>query len=418
MVGLSGTGTSAGQSAVISISPMNISFGNVVVGVTNSHMVTVSNTGSGSLNISNIAAAGSGFSVTGVSLPISIPAGQSINFNADIVPPAMGSLSGTITVTNNSPTPSMSVTMSGTGVSQGQPNFCFSTSINFGNVTVGVTSGQTVVVSNPGTTALTISNIAASGSGFSVTGTSLPITVPAGQSTSFNANVVPPTTGSLSGSVTITNNSATPSVVVALSATGTTAAQPTISVSPASVAFGNVNVGVSTPQTMTITNSGNAALTVSNITAAGSGYSVSGFTLPISIPAGQTSTFVAKFAPTVTGGSTGSVTIANNSATPSVVVALTGTGTFGTATRDIGFSCERRFRKRKRQCIRDADDDNIERRQRSVDRLKHYGDGHGIFSFRFHAANFNRRRSDFNVRSEICADGNWRGYRQRNGDQQ
>lgn len=94
--------------------------------------------------------------------------------------------------------------------------------VNFGNVLLGNSSSQAINVSNPGTASLTVSNIVVSGSGFRSSGPALPLTVSAGQSTSFTVSFQPASSGSASGSITITNNATASALVVGLSGTGVT----------------------------------------------------------------------------------------------------------------------------------------------------------------------------------------------------
>ena len=102
---------------------------------------------------------------------------------------------------------------------------------------------------------------------------------------------------------------------------------PEISAAPNPAAFGNVFVGQTGQQTVTISNSGDAPLVVSAITAAGTGFSVVSGGAAGSIAAGGSQAVVVRFAPTAVGAATGTLTIASNdSDEPSTVVSLTGTG--------------------------------------------------------------------------------------------
>ena len=110
---------------------------------------------------------------------------------------------------------------------------------------------------------------------------------------------------------------------IALSGTGI---QGQLGASPSSVNFGSVNVGSSGSQTITLTNSGTASLTISQATTSGAGFSVSGITTPLTLGAGQSTSFVAKFSPTSAGSVSGSVSLTNNGPNSPVTVALTGSG--------------------------------------------------------------------------------------------
>jgi hypothetical protein len=105
-------------------------------------------------------------------------------------------------------------------------------------------------------------------------------------------------------------------------------AVPTLSINASSVAFGSVNFGQPATQTLTLTSTGNVSVTVNSAAVAGTGFTLSGATLPVTLAPGQTSTLGVEFNPTVTGAATGTLTVSSTSSTNgTATVALTGTGT-------------------------------------------------------------------------------------------
>ncbi len=136
----------------------------------------------------------------------------------------------------------------------------------------------------------------------------------------------PATTTSDSGStfkVVVTNTAGT---VTSASATLTVNAAPAIQVNPTSINFGNDVVGTILSQVLIIKNTGTATLTISQITATGSGFSVSGFSLPLNVNAGQQTTVTVAFLPTSVATVSGNVSVVSNAPTSPTSVALTGTG--------------------------------------------------------------------------------------------
>ena len=106
-------------------------------------------------------------------------------------------------------------------------------------------------------------------------------------------------------------------------------ATPVIGVSPTTLAFGNVLRGTAATLQITITNTGNAALSVSSLTPSGTAeFSLTNAAaLPVSIPAGGSTKVTVRYAPANVGPDTGSLAIGSNDAAhPSVTVALAGTG--------------------------------------------------------------------------------------------
>ncbi len=128
----------------------------------------------------------------------------------------------------------------------------------------------------------------------------------------------------------------------------------TLSVTPQSLAFGNVVVGASASQNVTVSNASTASVTISNLSVSGAGFSQSGATLPLTLAAGQSATIAVKFAPTAASSATGSLQITSNATNASIAVALSGTGTAappqqGTLTVSSQSLCLRQRSGRKQQ---------------------------------------------------------------------
>ncbi len=95
--------------------------------------------------------------------------------------------------------------------------------------------------------------------------------------------------------------------------------------SPASFNFGSVNVGSVASQPISVTNSGTASVTLSNVSISGPGFNASGASGTILSP-GQSTTLNVTFTPASTGSVTGSVTIPSNAANSPASIGLSGTG--------------------------------------------------------------------------------------------
>src|ERR1700722_12734175 len=108
---------------------------------------------------------------------------------------------------------------------------------------------------------------------------------------------------SLSGCVGLTGAGTPGSKSSSTSSTGTLAA------SAASLSFGNVVAGSSSPQTLTLSNTGTTTVTISSATVTGAGFSVVGTMSSVAIAAGSNQAFQIKFAPTTAGSVSGSLSI-------------------------------------------------------------------------------------------------------------
>ncbi|HTP70383.1 MAG TPA: choice-of-anchor D domain-containing protein [Dongiaceae bacterium] len=317
---LAGTGVAA--AVTLSANPASVSFANVNAGTSTSKSVTVTNSGNTSVTLSQVSVNAKDFSVSGMSTPVTLNAGQSAAMTVNFQPTAAENISGNITVSSSSGNSAV-IPVNGVGV---QPALTVTpASASFGDVTMGAPSTQTVQITNNGTGTLTISQVSASGSGFSTGSLSLPISLAASRSTSFNIVFSPASAGAVSGAVTIVSNAPSSPTSIALTGTGVAASQ-TLSFSSTSLAFGNVNSGASSTQTVTVTNSGNSNVTISSITESGAGFTLSGAGAPVTLSAGQRLSFGVVFSPTAAGGDTGSVTVTSNATGSPTTISLSGTG--------------------------------------------------------------------------------------------
>lgn len=101
--------------------------------------------------------------------------------------------------------------------------------------------------------------------------------------------------------------------------------QGSLSISPPTFDFGNVAVGSSTTQQGHITAS-SSAVTVSSGSWSGNGYSVSGITFPVTLPAGQSANFSVTFAPQGTGSVSGGISFVSNAKNSPIAGAFAGVG--------------------------------------------------------------------------------------------
>jgi len=209
-------------------------------------------------------------------------------------------------------------------------------SLSFGTATVGSSSSKTVTITNTGTANLVITAINITGSAFTVPGVTLPLTVAAGASYTANVVFTPQAVGSASGSASVVSNLASSPTVVALAGTGVSTPVGTLNVSPASLSFGNVNVGSSASKNLTLSNSGTATVNVQSISVTGLGFSISTAT-PFAVNAGKSTSVPVTFTAQTTGTANGTATFVSDAGNSPASVSLTGTGTTTTA-HTVGLS--------------------------------------------------------------------------------
>ncbi len=115
---------------------------------------------------------------------------------------------------------------------------------------------------------------------------------------------------------------------------GASGPAPVASVSPTSLTFASQTTGTtSAAQTVTLSNTGNAALTITSIAA--SGDFVETNTCGSSVAAGANCAISVTFTPTASGTRTGTLSITDNASGSPQTVSLTGTGTAPTTTASL-----------------------------------------------------------------------------------
>jgi Abnormal spindle-like microcephaly-assoc'd, ASPM-SPD-2-Hydin len=207
------------------------------------------------------------------------------------------------------------------------------TSLSFGNVNVGTTGSLTAQVRNTGNATLTISNLQrcvspATSAEYTWSPTALPITIAAGGTANLAVAYAPTAAGTDTGCIALTSNASNgPTTNLAVSGTGVVPAAPRIAVAPTSLAFGNVTIGNPTSATFTISNTGTATLTGSVARASGTSAEYAASPASFSVAPGLSQVVTVTYGPVDTTTDTGALAVASNDqASPSVRVALSGTG--------------------------------------------------------------------------------------------
>src|SRR5205807_854317 len=323
--GVAGKNTPPQGNGQLSARPASVAFGNVTVGSRSTQAIGLSNTGSVNLTVSLGGATGPGFSISGLTFPLTLPPGQSSTFSVQFAPTTTGSASGSVSLVSDAPNSPSTIALSGTGV---QPQLSVAPpSVSFGNVLVGSTGVQNLTLTNSGSANLTIAQGPVTGAGFSISGLTFPLTLPPGQSSTLSVQFAPTATGSASGSVSLVSDAPNSPSTIALSGTGV---QPQLSITPASVTFGNAVVGTTNTQTITLTNPGTANLTISQATVSGQSFTMTGLNIPLILGAGQTTSFNVAYVPSSAGSVTGSLSLVSDAPNSPTTLALSGTGVAAT----------------------------------------------------------------------------------------
>jgi len=318
-----------------SLSPTSLTFASQVTGVASSPQdVTLTNNGNAALTITGITVTGANagdFSQTNM-CGSSLAASANCTIRVTFTPTATGTLTASISIADNASGSPQTISLTGTGAAAA-PNVSLApTSITFSSQTVGMTSAaQNITLTNTGTASLSITGITIAGtnaSDFSQTNT-CSSSLTASAFCTIAVTFTPAAAGSFAASVSIADNASGSPQTVSLTGTGVAATAPAITFSPASLTFASQNVGAtSAAQTVTLTNSGTASLTITGITLTGSNAADFAQTnnCGSSVAAGAHCTINVTFTPAAAGNLTASVSVADNASGSPQTIALSGTG--------------------------------------------------------------------------------------------
>jgi len=299
-VTLAGTG---GTSApAVQFTPLALSFPDQTVGATSTpQSVTVTNTGNATLQITGVALGGTnsgdfGFPVTfpAPSVPISLAPNASTTIPVLFKPNATGLRSATLQIADNASGSPHSATLSGNCIAA-QPPPASTTppgisvgpaSLSFPSQMVGTTSSPLQVTVSNGTAAsveFSPSMAGLNSADFAITSPRI-FTLPAGGSATISMAFTPQAAGSRSAVLIVNNNNGTPSSFITLAGAGI-AATSAIQLTPLTLAFADQAVGtISSSQSLTISNTGSAALQITALAFTGTNAADFSFPFTVTLP--------------------------------------------------------------------------------------------------------------------------------------
>jgi hypothetical protein len=302
-----------------------IGFGAVVVGQTETILVTVTNTGQTSVTVSGIAVSNSEFAAPGLNLPLTLPAGQGVDVNISFTPTALRWSGSTIRFFSDASNATLMLDVGGTGVTS-ESVTASPSAVSFGQVAIGASSTLPIVLTNARPWNLTLWPLQTAGGEFSISTNAgpFPMTLGRGQSVTLNVTFAPQSAGTTGGSLFIPG----PALVIPLVGTGKAgapAAAGQLTIAPASLNFGSVPDGTTSTQSISLSAVG-SSVTVSSSASSSAQFVLNGATFPLTIAAGQSVSFNVAFTPQ--GGTvSGSLSFASNASSSSTAETVTGIGT-------------------------------------------------------------------------------------------
>ena len=342
LIPLSGTGVPLPMPQLV-VTPVVLDFDAVEVGQSSALTLSISNPGTSDLEISAFtldALAAAGFALTGVPpVPATVAVGDTLEIEVTFTPAAAGTVTGTVQLLSNAVnTPEVVVPLQGTGVSVPVPQISVQpVALSFGEVPVGSSVALPLTAQNIGSAPLNIAALtleAEAASGFALTNAPVgAVAVLPSELFSMEMSYTPTAAGTVTGTVRIQSDAVNGAeVVVPLQGTGTVVSEPQIAVTPASVAFGAVELGQTRTMTMQVSNIGTVVLDLTEVVleaAPGLGFTLSGSpAFPASLEPGASFSIDVIYAPIVAGPANSQVRIVSNAINAAeVVVPISGTGT-------------------------------------------------------------------------------------------
>ena len=325
------------HSQQIVAAPSALGFGNVLLGSSLTQAVSITNTGSAGVSVSNVSANGTGYAVSGLTCPFTLSPGQSAVLNVTFTPPAVGSDSGSVLVSAStqtwkrhrrwgyasSTTSSATVALSGSGISGAGQISASPASLTFGNLQPGTSQTLNETLTNTGTNSVTISQASMSSAMFTASNLSLPSILGAGNSVTFGVVFTPNVAGSITGKLSILSDASNPQLNIALS--GSESAPGQLTLSPANLNFGSVSTGSKASLSGTLSATG-SSVTISSGTSTSAEFLVGGISLPATLTAGQSVPFTVTFSPQTSGSASASLSFVSNATNSPATESLSGSG--------------------------------------------------------------------------------------------
>ncbi len=315
---------------VLTFSTNTVTFGAVNVGSFRTEKITLTNTGGVPVQISSVISSDPHFSLTPDSSTIS-PNG-SVPATVRFQPTSKDEITAYVVVESNSIFGPDTVFVTGSGsaapaIETDRP------ALPFGTVEVGASKSLALTVTNTGNDTLIISDISSDHASFTVDIASQ-VLAP-GLSFVDTVRFFPTAEGPVSGELTLTSNAATSPTVLPLSGTGQVVVEieVTLDIDPASISFGDVDLGAQKDTSLTVTNTGNDTLRISSFISDDPQFTLE---TPIAdiAPAGAI-TFTLRFAPTAVGPVSAVFTLTSNAESSPDTILVQGTGLDVTAVRTV-----------------------------------------------------------------------------------
>ena len=318
------------QAPAFSVSTRKDSLGDVPVGGKKTDSVTVKNTGSPTLTISNVRSTSTEFTVGPISASLS--PGSSRKFGITLSPTGAGAKTASIIFTHNGSTSPDTVKATGNGT---VPAFSVDRkSVPFGIVALGSNRRDSIAVSDTGKAPLVITSVTSSNGTFTVSPQA--DTIQPSQTAKFYLTFTPVKATAQTGIVVFNHNAPNLHDTVGVSGTGKGAV---FAVNRKVIAFGSVFLGTQGLDSVAVSDSGLTPLVISAVTSTNARFTVNPQNATIQ-PSG-TAKFIITFTPQNTALQNGNIVFTHNAPSSPDTVGVSGIGggraAFSVTRRSVPF---------------------------------------------------------------------------------
>ena len=297
----------------ISVPLTAVDFGTIEAGQTGQQTITITNTGTADLEITDIKGEGDVAGLTFDTTMFTVEPNGSRTVTVTFPSSTEGTFSGNITISSNDPKSGTS-TLSVSVIVQPPPVPAISvqqTAVNFGTIEAGQTGQRTITIENTGTAPLEITNIEGDVSGLTFDATMF--TVEPGGSRTVTITFPSSTAGTFLGNITISSNDPDRGTqTLSVSVIVQPPPAPAIAVQQTPVNFGTIEAGQTGEQTITIENTGTADLAITNIEGEGDVAGLRFDTTMFTVAPGGSRTVTVTFPSSTAGTFSGNITISSN----------------------------------------------------------------------------------------------------------
>jgi hypothetical protein len=305
---------------IAELSATSLSFGSLSLGQTSSaQALTITSDGGQALRLNTLAITGANpgdFAETNTChVPNVLQPGNSCSVLVSFTPSAAGSRTAALTITSNASPPTESAQMNGTGLSPAPAVTLVPGSLNFGTATMGSSTPMNITVTNAGTAALHITNVALGGANtndFSFSDLACNSAIPVNASCLITVTFTPLAAGLRTASVMLADDAPDSPQVIGVKGNANAAPSSAVTVNPGSPDFGTTTQGTSTPMNVTVKNTGTAALHITSVALGGANGNEFSFTDPAcnaAIPVSGTCTIALTFTPFSVGAHMASLSL-------------------------------------------------------------------------------------------------------------